>query len=503
MRHQLDVRTRELDEALEQQTASSEVLRAISSSAGELQPVFYMMLAKATRICEANFGILWLVEGQGFRSVATHNLPNALQEKWQRNPLFRPDPATPLGQVARTKQPVHIPDFSAETWRLEQPQPRALAELGGCRSLISVPMLKENALVGVLSIYRQEVRPFTEKQIELVTNFASQAVIAIENTRLLNELRRARGTDRVVGAADGDIEVLQIISQLAGRAGASFSGHAGKRHAYLRRQVRRAVAQRRQGSDPSRMHGMRRRPIRPVASAQPCLPGPDIPLARLALTKQVAASRGYSKRRALHRRHRSSSTVGQRRRTDPLIVPMLKESELVGAIVIYRQEVRPFTDKQIELVQNFAAQAVIAIENTRLLNELRESLQQQTATADVLKVISRSTFDLQTVLDTLGRVGGPAVRGRHGRHLPAKDGDVYRSRGATTASRPNSRIFRRRIRFSPGRGTRRRPAAAGRQVGPCARCAGRSRIHMHEGRRQVGGRTMLGVPLLREESRSA
>jgi len=395
---------KKLAEALGQQRATSEVLQVISSSPGDLGVVFQKMLEKATRACDAKFGTMYLFEGGAFRNVALHNAPAAFAEERRRNPVLRPNPGTGLGRVASTKQTVQIADAQAEPAYHSDPARAAFLHLAGARTFLTVPMLKEGELVGVISIYRQEVRPFTDKQIELVSNFASQAVIAIENTRLLNELRqRTDDLSESLEQQTATSEVLSVISSSPGKLEPVFETMLANATRICEARFGNLLLYDGTAFRVAAMHAA------PAAWATQrgtvIRPDPRSSLGRVARTKEVVHTHDLRTTEPYLEGNSAVRSLADRAGARTLVtVPLLKENELIGVIGIYRQEVLPFTDKQIELVKNFAAQAVIAIENARLLNELRqrtddlsEALEQQTATSEVLQVISSSPGELEPV----------------------------------------------------------------------------------------------------------
>jgi GAF domain-containing protein len=483
---ELTQRTDDLSEALEQQTATSEVLKVISSSPGELEPVFQAMLQNAIRICEAKFGYLQLHEDGAFRVVAMHNAPPAWAQAVAQRGLLRPGPLTNLARVAATKQVIHTADYLDDpAYKQRDPTTVRMLELAGVRTVLGVPMLKEHELIGTIHIFRQEVRPFTDKQIELVKNFAAQAVIAIENTRLLNELRQSLEQQtatadvlRVISSSPGELKpVFEAILENATRICEAKFGNL----ALLDGSALRIVALH---NAPSALADARQR--EPVVDLKGSIAGVAISTKRLVHVADLVADERYA---------RSVLATSGGART-ALVLPMLKEDEIIGTIAVYRHEVRPFTDKQIELMQNFAAQAVIAIENTRLLNELRQSLQQQTATADVLKVISRSTFDLKTVLNTLvesaARLSNSDFATLNRQHT-----DGYRQVASYGLPASIAQVVEAKP-LRAGRGSVVGRTLMERKPVQIVDVLADPEFEMIEATTRIGSNTILGVPLLRE-----
>lgn len=490
----------ELREALEQQTATAEVLQVINSSPGDLGPIFDVMLEKALRLCEATCGTLQSFDGERMHQVAVRG--HAAFDDWMRaHPSLLPEPGTTMARLVAGEdvaQVVGLNDTGA--YRSGIPIRQALVEIGGFQSLLGIALRKDRALIGTIHVYRQEARPFSQKQIALLQDFAAQAVIAMENARLLAEQREA--LERQTATA----EVLRIINASPGMLEPVFDVILAKAHdlcgaaqgslQLFEEGQFRAVATR--GMDDA-FDAFLRRGYRPSVATT---------LSREQST-QFADVTELARQNPDDPIWRATTELGQVRTL--LAVPLVKDGNFLGRIIAVRREVRPFTDKQIALLESFAAQAVIAMENARLLSELRdrtdalarrnsefgERIEQQAATIDVLKVMSSSPDNPQPIFDLIAQRSRDLCNGL-GTSVFEFDGNLVYHRAITEGEAPAEELAAYDALF---------PMAPDRGSLTCRAILDRQIVHVRDLQsedilpavRNLGYRSQLTIPFLRDD----
>jgi GAF domain-containing protein/CheY-like chemotaxis protein len=485
---ELDARNSELRVALEQQTATSELLKVIGRSTFDLQPVFETLAENAVTLCEAEHSLVCRFDGQLLRGVAAHNTSAELRAYIDQHPI-RPGRGSGVGRAALERRAVHILDIQTDpefTW--------GVREVAPIRTVLAVPMLRANELLGVIAVNRHVVRPFTDSQIALMETFADQAAIAIENARLLSQLQ-AKNADltEALEQQTATSEILRVISSSPTDARPVFETIA-QSAARLCEAIDAIVL--RVDGDVLRLVGH-----------HGAMPAGDVPITRGTVGGRTVLDGNVINiedlQTAVDEFPEGSALARQRGHRSDLSVPLLRDGIAIGNIQVRRDQVRPFTDKHVSLLQTFADQAVIAIENVRLFteldarnSELRVALEQQTATSELLKVIGRSTFDLQPVFETLAENAVRLCEAQHA-FIMRFDGEVLRFAAGHNVS-PARRAFVEAHPIAPGRHSAAARAAVERRT-----------IHIHDiladpdYTYQVAQadptptRTVLGIPMLR------
>jgi GAF domain-containing protein/nitrogen-specific signal transduction histidine kinase len=493
--NELHARTHDLQESLEYQTAISDVLKVISRSTFDLQPVLNTLVETAARLCRADRAGIAIREGDVYRIVATvGGMPE--YDAIAKQKIYTMDRSTLTGRVALERRVLHIDDITADP---DYAMPETVS-IGRMRTGLGVPLLREGESTGVIALWREHVQPFTERQIELVSTFADQAVIAIENTRLLGELRESleqqTATTEVlqaINASPGDLKpVFDAILEKAHRLCGATSGLlVTKEGEYFRTVATHAV-----------LEGEAELLQRPFQAVMPNSPYSLLSAGeRVVHIPDLVADTWWDRNDP---RRASAIEHGLRAL---LFIPLRKDNTLIGYISANRHEMRPFSDKETKLLEGFAAQAVIAMENARLLGELRQrtadlarSVEELTATSDVLKIISRSTFDLQPILDTLVETVVRLCR--------ADQAGMYRLRDngchiiASHGLSEEAQEFQRTHPLPADRGSMSGRVALERRTVHIPDVWQDPEYTYREGQKITGFRTLLGVPLLRGETLS-
>ena len=489
-------RTEDLQEALQQQTATADVLKVISRSTFDLQTVLDTLVESATRLCEAEHA--WLFQREGdflrFKSSFGHGteVHARLRDLFQSREVHI-DRGSIVGRSTLEARVVHVTDVLADPGYTRHD----VQKIGNYRAALGAPLLRDGNVVGVIFVIKTRAEPFSAKQIELVTTFADQAVIAIENVRLFEDLQaRTRdlaesleqqtATSEVLGAISSSLEELaplfqKILENAVRVCGAKF----GTMNLY----------------DGERFDFVAGHNVPPeyneIQLNKPFVPHPKAGLGTVAATHRPVHITDIRTQEPYLEGNPAVVAISDIAGARTLaIVPMLKDDRLIGTLAIYRQEVSPFTEKQITLLSNFAKQAVIAIENNRLLMELRESLQQQTATADVLKVISRSTFDLQTVLQTLVASAARLCDADKATITRQKGDEFYRAESVGFSDQFMDYV--RSVPVTPDRGSATGRALLEGIVVHIPDVAADAEYTFSEAQRLGEFRSLLGVPMLRE-----